>query len=110
MSTFTKASEALLTRSKFDSIVKKFTKNRLESKNVDVEGRRRQEDIKRFSESITKNTVEAQDRAATKATEDSIKKEEQREALALKNIEKESKSTGVTDSKAGTQSGSGLKR
>lgn len=105
MSAFTKTSEAVLTRSKFDGIVKKFNKNRLESKNVDIDGKRRQEDIKRFVENIMKNTVEAQDRAIMAAAEDSIKRGEQKEASA-RAAERENKPTVP----AGAQPGSSLKR
>ncbi|KFY10348.1 hypothetical protein V492_05067, partial [Pseudogymnoascus sp. VKM F-4246] len=105
MSAFTKTSEAVLTRSKFDGIVKKFNKNRLENKNVDVEGKRRQEDIKRFVENIMKNTVEAQDRAIMAAAEDSAKRGEQARAA-----EKESKPILPGDAKAGAQPASSLKR
>ena len=109
MSAFTKTSEAVLTRSKFDGIVKKFNKNRLENKNVDVEGKRRQEDIRRFVENITKNTVEAQDRAIMAADEDSTKRGEQKEAMA-RSEEKENKPAVPADAKAGSQPASSLKR
>ncbi|KFY77624.1 hypothetical protein V498_09292, partial [Pseudogymnoascus sp. VKM F-4517 (FW-2822)] len=108
MSSFTKASEAVLTRSKFEGIVKKFNKNRVENKNVDADGKRRQEDIKGFVETIMKNTVEAQERAATAAADDSTKGGEQKEATA-KAGEKESKPILPGDPRAVTQS-SGLKR
>lgn len=108
MSSFTKASEAVLTRSKFEGIVKKFNRNRLENKNVDADGKRRQEDIKRFVETIMKNTVEAQDRATRAAAEDSTKRGEQKEVMA-KAGERESKPILPGDPRAVTQS-SGLKR
>lgn len=103
MSKFTKASEALLTRSKFEGIVKKFNRNRIESKDADKEEKRRHEDIKRFVESIMKNTVEAQDRSVMKTAEGPIKKEEQKNAPSPKTMEKSSKA-------AGTLLASGLKR
>ncbi|KFY22468.1 hypothetical protein V493_06572 [Pseudogymnoascus sp. VKM F-4281 (FW-2241)] len=109
MSAFTKTSEAVLTRSKFDGIVKKFNKNRLESKNVSVEGKRRQEDIKRFVENIMNKTVEAQDRAIMAAAEDSTKRGEQKEAMA-RAADREYKPTVPTDAKAVTQQASSLKR
>ncbi|OBT61245.1 hypothetical protein VE03_09662 [Pseudogymnoascus sp. 23342-1-I1] len=109
MSSFTKASEAVLTRSKFEGIVKKFNKNRIENKNVDVEGKRRQEDIKHFVETITKNTVEAQDRAIMAAADDSAKRGEQKEAITRPG-EKESKPILPGDPRAVTQPASSLKR
>jgi hypothetical protein len=106
MSSFTKTSEALLTRSKFDGIVKKFNKNRLESKNVDLEGKRRQEDIRRFVERIMESTDEAQDRAIMAAAEESAKRAEMKEAIARG----EYKPTVPADSKAGILPVSSLKR
>ncbi|ELR07869.1 hypothetical protein GMDG_02751 [Pseudogymnoascus destructans 20631-21] len=106
MSAFTKTSEAVLTRSKFDGIVKKFNKSRLESKNVDLEGKRRQEDIRRFVEIIMKSTVESHDRAIMAAAEDSAKRGEMKEAIARG----EYKPTAPTDVKAGIQPASSLKR
>ncbi|OBT86228.1 hypothetical protein VE02_05850 [Pseudogymnoascus sp. 03VT05] len=106
MSSFNRMSEAVLTRSKFDGIVKKFNKNRLESKNVDLEGKRRQEDIKRFVERIMKSTAEAQDRAIMAAAEDSAKRAEMKEAMARG----EYKPTVPADSKSGIQAVSSLKR
>ncbi|OBT50994.1 hypothetical protein VE04_09049 [Pseudogymnoascus sp. 24MN13] len=106
MSSFNKMSEAVLTRSKFDGIVKKFNRNRLESKNVDLEGKRRQEDIRRFVERIMKSTAEAQDRAIMAAAEDSTKRAEMKEAIA----KGEHKPTPPADSKAGIQAVSSLKR
>lgn len=110
MAKFTKASENVLTKSKFDVIVKKFNKNRAENKDAEKEDKRKQEDIRRFIESISKSTVEAQSRSMMKASETPIKKEEQKDAPFPKPAEKDSTATSSVTSKPGTPPISGIKR
>lgn len=106
MAKFTKLSEGILTKSKFDGITKKFNRNRADNKVASKEDLRKHEDIRRFIEVISRNTIEAKDRAAQKGLEGTTKKEEPKDASSPKPDNKPILPT----SKVVSQPTSGIKR